>query len=147
MGKLPLPYRVADDAIQGNFDELAKHFPLSRKDIQLESPHNVGDAGEPAFLNSWINQDTTVWTALRFWKDPLDMVHIEGAIKNGSPIYSTIFVLPAGYRPALGHTFVITYNGVHGRVEVAPTGNVSVVDGGAVATLIFLSGISFRRAN
>ncbi|MGH9961575.1 MAG: hypothetical protein ACREBC_31365, partial [Pyrinomonadaceae bacterium] len=127
---LPLPYQIQDESVQGNFDELKKRFPLSRKDLKLETPHNVGDPGEPAFQNSWVNFDTANWQQLRFWRDPLDNVHVQGLIKSGF-LGTTVFVLPTGYRPAVAPPpFAVDTNTGFGRVDVAATGNVSPFSGG-----------------
>lgn len=142
---LPLPYQVQDPEVQGNFDELKKHFPISRKDVKLEDPHVVGDSGEPAFQNSWVNYDTATFQGARFWKDAFDIVHLEGLVKNGTGPPSTIFTLPAGYRPANGILFSTLSNSAVGRIDVAATGNVTFQLGSNV--WISLNGLSFRRAN
>lgn len=141
---LPLPFQVQDESAQGNFDEIKKRFPLSRKDLKLEDPHVVGDSGEPAFQNSWVNYDTATFHGARFWKDPLDIVHLEGLVKSGT-IGTTIFALPAGYRPSNGHLFIVNSNSAVGRVDVAPTGNVVATAGNNA--WVQLSGISFRRGS
>lgn len=143
---LPLPYRVVDpveaEPIQGNLDHLAKQFPLTRKAQSIEVPNQVGVGANPAFQNSWVNYDTTTFYGLRYWKDPMDIVHIEGLIKLGT-IGTTIFTLPAGYRPTNGHLFVVISNGAIGRVDIAPTGNVVATAGNN--TYLSLSGINFKQ--
>lgn len=143
---LPLPYTVQDEAIQGNFDAIKNEFPLSRKDLAVEPPHLVGDTGEPAFQNGWVNFDTTAWTAARFWKDPMGVVHLEGLIKSGTVGAGTpVFTLPVGYRPGSGVLFPTVSNAALGRVDVAPTGQVSVAIGNNA--YVSLSGISFKQEN
>jgi hypothetical protein len=139
---LPLPYVVDDEAAQGNFDSIKKLFPLSRKHMKLEEPNVVGATGQPAFQNSWVNFDTTTFHGLRFWRDPVGVVHLEGLIKSGV-VPSVVFTLPNGYLPINGHTFTVISNGAIGRVDVAPTGNVVVQAGNN--TYVALSGITFRQ--
>jgi hypothetical protein len=129
---LPLPYVLGDDQdpIQGNFDTVKKQFPLSRKHMKIETPHNVGDAGEPAFTNSWVNEDPTTLTRARFWKDPMGMVHVEGTIQSGT-IGLSAFTLPDGYLPAVGiPPAAAATNTGYGEVRVAPTGQVIPQSGG-----------------
>lgn len=141
---LPLPYTLGDDEdpIQGNFDSIRKQFPLSRKHMRIETPHVVGATGEPVFQNSWANYDTASFKEARFWKDPMGIVHLEGLVKNGT-IGTTIFTLPAGYRPSNGQLFVSISNGAIGRIDVAPTGNVVATTGNNA--WITLSGITFKQ--
>lgn len=127
---LPLPYVIAaDEEVQGNFDALKRAFPLSRKHMKIEAPHVVGDSGEPAFVNSWVNFDTTAYHGARFWKDPMGIVHVEGLVKSGT-VPATIFVLPAGYRPSRAHAWATTTSTGYGRVDVAATGDVVAQSGG-----------------
>ncbi len=137
---LPLPYHIKDptqgEDIQGNFDALAKQFPISRKDIKVETPHVVGGSGEPAFQNSWVNYDTSTFRGARFWKDAMGLVHLEGLVKNGAAAPSTIFTLPAGYRPGNALIAVTVANSVAvSRVDIAATGNVVWQGGGTNAYL------------
>jgi hypothetical protein len=142
---LVLPHTLEDDDLQGNFDEIKKHFPISRKDLQIETPHIVGVGSEPALLNSWVNYDPSAFQVARFWKDPLDIVHIEGLVKSGV-INLPIFILPSGYRPPLGLIFAVDSAAGAGqsRMDIAPTGNVVPVVG---ANGYFSINCMFRRAS
>jgi hypothetical protein len=62
-----------------------------------EAWHEIGAAGQPAFQNSWINEDPTGEVTAAFYKDPFGVVHLKGLVTGGSN--ATIFTLPAGYRP------------------------------------------------
>lgn len=149
---LPLPYKIVEppdpmegldaDAIQGNFEWIAQQFPLSRKSQSIETPAAVGGTGAPAFENSWVNFDVTTNQGLRFWKDPMGLVHIEGLVKSGT-IGATIFTLPAGYRPDKAHVFVVISNGAIGRCDVTATGQVVAMAGNN--TYFSLSGINFKQ--
>lgn len=58
--------------------------------------HLIGGSGEPAFQNSWVNAGGNN-TVLRFKKDILGFVHVEGRIKDGT-VGNIIFTLPSGYQ-------------------------------------------------
>lgn len=144
---LPLPYSLGDDEepVQANFKAIAQQFPLSRKSMAVESPHEVGTAGEPAFQGTWANFGST-WRGARFWKDPVGVVHLEGLVAGGATA-TTVFTLPAGYRPGMGVLFGSDMNAqVHARIDVESDGDV-IARFGAGGTNIYvsLSGISFRQ--
>lgn len=64
--------------------------------------HRVGDAGEPAYQNSWIPLGFP-GSNLRFRRDiSTNMIHFSGGIYKGTYTGATeeIFTLPLGYRPA-----------------------------------------------
>lgn len=144
---LPLPFVVKDEDVQGNFDEIKKQFPISRRNMAVEQPHVVGDIGEPAFQNGWSNYDTTAFRGARFWKDPMGIVHVEGLVKGGTAPGAgiTIFALPAGYRPGIGLIFAVDSNSAHGRADIAPTGEIVARIGNAA--YMSLNGISFKQEN
>lgn len=62
-----------------------------------EDWHYVGDTGEPAFENSWVN-NSAISANLAFRIRESDILDIQGAVKNGTD--NTVFTLPAGYRPS-----------------------------------------------
>jgi hypothetical protein len=139
---LPLPYIVEDEPTQGNFDFIKQQFPLSRKNLKVESPTGIGDTGAPVFQNSWVNYDTAAYQVARYWRDPVGIVHIEGLVKDGT-IATTIFALPAGYRPAKALIFAVDTNSGHGRLDVTAAGLVIATSGGN--TYYSLAGISFKQ--
>jgi hypothetical protein len=61
---------------------------------------------------------------------------------------NTIFVLPAGYRPAKRLVFSADHNGrVHARVDVLADGSVKWIGDAADApTSLSLSGVTFRAS-
>lgn len=142
---LPLPYTITDppngEAIQANFEAIKTTFPFSRKDMKLEPPHVVGATDEPVFQSTWVNFDITVYRGLRFWKDPVGMIHIEGVVKSGV-VPSTIFILPAGYRPGAALAFPAHTNTGYGQVDVSATGNVVAQTGG---TTLFGISVHFKQ--
>jgi hypothetical protein len=60
--------------------------------------HNVGDAGEPAFENGWVNYGAG-YNPARFGKDAAGRVWVQGLIKNGNS-GQVAFTLPEQYRPS-----------------------------------------------
>lgn len=85
--------------------------------------HYVGETGEPAFANSWVN-----YSALRtrFIKDASGVVHIEGLVKDGTVgSTNTVFTLPVGYRPTNGNLlFATDSNSAFGRLSVLTDGRL-----------------------
>lgn len=82
-----------------------------------------------------------------YWRDPLGIVHLEGAMKDGAA-GSVFATLPAGYRPRNDKAFPATYsNGatyLAGMIAIrSATGNCEW-HGGAAPVTAFLDGITFR---
>jgi hypothetical protein len=67
--------------------------------VPMDTWHSVGNSGEPAFTNGWVNYGG--YPALQFRKDPFGKVQLRGAVKNGT-LGTSIFTLPLGYRPPAG---------------------------------------------
>lgn len=82
----------------------------------------------PTLLNSWVNYGATAAT-VQYYKDPNQIVHIKGVVKDGTTTPGTnLFILPAGFRPLLNHTFAqVSYNGA-----AAGFAGVTVSQNGAV---------------
>jgi len=95
----------------------------------------------PAFMNGWINFDTTHNPA-GYFKDSLGIVHLRGLVKNGTN-NTTIFTLPVGYRPSNRELQAVQTNlNIIGRVDILADGQVTVVSGSNV--WVSLDGITFR---
>ncbi len=95
----------------------------------------------PAFQNGWVNFSTSYNTA-GYFKDSQGVVHLKGLVKSGKAS-TTIFTLPAGYRPAGRELHVVcTSPDVSGRVDVYTDGQVHM-NAGSVSW-ISLDGITFR---
>jgi len=104
----------------------------------------VGNAGAPAFQNSWTNFLLTT-SPLCFYKDPQGFVQIRGFIKDGT-IPAAVFTLPTGYRPPYDFFAPIFSSSgasqVLGYISISSsTGNVKV-EGGNNAQ-VSLDGIVF----
>jgi len=84
--------------------------------------HIVGDTGEPAFENSWVNYDTSVYGYTRFKKLSNGRVVISGLVKSG--VSTTIFTLPSGYTPAHQCWFAGNANAAFASMTVTSDGAV-----------------------
>lgn len=124
--------------------------------------HEIGATGEPAFqpcggpLYPWWNAATRPGTetanTAAFYRDPLGRVHLKGLV--GCDGGGTVFILPAGYRPAKTeqHATVRTASSAADalvRVEVLATGAVNAYPSTAVGGAVYVSldGVTFRAAN
>lgn len=63
-----------------------------------EGWHYVGEAGEPAFENGWVNVSGVGKLAFRVRES--GVVDIYGGVDSGTP-GAAIFTLPTGYRPSV----------------------------------------------
>lgn len=118
-----------------NFELASTQLPA------VESWKLVGNSGNAQFANSWVNFSGAD-AAAAYMKDPWGFVHLKGTVKLGV-LNTTIFVLPAGYRPQEYENFAVVCNSAFGIINVAPSGDVKQV-GGASNAYITLSGITFR---
>ncbi len=101
----------------------------------------VGQVGQPAFQNSWVNFGSN-WQDAGFTRDPFGWVHLRGRIKSGT-VGSAAFTLPPGYRISVSEDFAVISNGAVGRVEVLTDGTV-IPTTPSNNTYVSLSGIRFR---
>ena len=129
--------------LRSDVDELQR-LSASRWGSKRGSWHNVGDVGEPAFQNSWVNRGGTTRPA-RFRLDG-DVVRLEGAVSTGTN-GTTIFTLPAGYRPTAevvipirlndGGVEFVAYLFVQSSGAVSP--NAAGTSGGITAVDFFVT--------
>jgi len=111
--------------------------------IAMDQWHNVGNAGEPAFQNGWVNYSGTIGQQARFRKYPDGKVRLAGIIKTGAS--GTIaFTLPVGYRPTASEVFfILAWTGT-ATLTIAADGTVTLANrDGAVATQAIIDGIEF----
>jgi hypothetical protein len=115
---------------------------------QPELWHSVGASGEPVFLHGCQNAGLPNTPNVRFYKDQVEVVHLEGTYNGCSPEGAIAFQLPAGYRPrptlnfslpAFGEKGVVA---VHGGAPIIPATEAGAVD--CAVSLCVLDGISFR---
>lgn len=130
--------------VQGN--HLTGNATLSMQDNATGASKRVGgNVGyvppiiAPTLINGWVNFGGA-YQAAGYWKDSDGVVHLTGVVKSGSA-GTTIFVLPAGYRPAASELFTYVAGGALGYGEVQATGNV-VFSAGATSD-VSISGVSF----
>lgn len=95
----------------------------------------------PSFTNSWVNYATGGVPNAGYYRDAAGIVHIQGAIKNGT-LSASAFTLPAGYRPANLLQFIVVSSTAAAIVQIAATGTVTPTPG--VNSHFGLDGISFR---
>jgi hypothetical protein len=93
----------------------------------------------PTLLNGWTNVGTP-YATLRYFKDPLGIVHLQGFITGGTA-WSPVCTLPAGYRPATDQAPTQTLHSEGGttRVYVQGYGDVLIGVGGAINVGIVMS--------
>lgn len=95
----------------------------------------------PTLLNSWAEY-AGGFQAPGYYKDGFGIVRLTGVVKSGA-IGSTIFTLPAGYRPGSDMQFPVASNG-YGSCRVRPDGSVIAFAGST--TWYSLDGVAFRTA-
>lgn len=84
----------------------------------------IGSGGAPAFQNSWVNYDLTIYSSSGFYKDQFGIVWLRGVVKSGI-MGTAILTLPGGFRPHPQRVrFPSNNGGTLGVVEVHPNGNV-----------------------
>lgn len=125
--------------------DLADRNHLADAINQLNTRTTVFDSWTtPTFANSWVNYDAGTNAQAGYWKDFLGIVHLKGLVKDGSAVPTSVFTLPAGYRP-LGHeSFAVASSAGYGRIDVLSTGVVNIAVGSTTWTS--LSGITFRTS-
>jgi hypothetical protein len=109
----------------------------------LEAFHLVGQPGEPAFQNSWVNQDPTNFFPAGFAKDAFGVVHLRGLVNAGTS--SAIFQLPVGYRPGKNMYFPASQaSGDYAELAISFSGLVSRNSFTAPSGAFYLDGTTFR---
>lgn len=100
LSPVPSAANAQNAANADNASLLDNQPPSAFAPSAVEPFHNVGDPGEPEFLDGWFNSEEGAARA-GFYKDPWGVVHLKGNVQRasaGGP--SVIFILPEGYRPA-----------------------------------------------
>ena len=101
-----------------------------------EAWHYVGAASEPAFQNSWDNEGGGL-TALAFRIRESGIVDIQGVVSGGTA-NTTIFTLPAGYRPNVQVYVPVNESLISptaSRLEITSSGNVRATPGTGVVVI------------
>jgi len=84
---------------------------------------NIGESGEPAFENKWVNNGDG-FVAARFKKVNGEII-VQGVVKDGDA-GTVIFTLPEGYRPDSKIKFDNATVGSDGAVTHTGDGNTEV---------------------
>jgi hypothetical protein len=108
--------------------------------------HVIGQAGEPAFQNNWINYNAVNYPPCAFRKLSTGMVALSGLLSQtgwvAGPTSGTIvFTLPVGYRPVQYLHIGTVANDNMGSVRVDTGGGVQV--GYVTAGWVALDGVQF----
>jgi len=107
----------------------------------LEAVKVIGSGnGQPAFQNSWVAFGTSD-AIPGFYKDAWGNVYLQGTLKSGT-VGTTMFTLPAGYRPQRIVIFPVASNAAFGVCVVNVDG--TVVASAGSNTYFSLAGIVFR---
>ena len=113
-----------------------------------ESWHAVGGPGEPSFQHGCHNAGLPDTASVRFYKDQIGIVHLEGVYNGCSADGVTAFQLPPGFRPLPNLNFSVPEFGEEGVIVVygsAP--DMPATEFGSVkcpVALCILDGITFR---
>jgi hypothetical protein len=86
--------------------------------------HEVGDTGEPAFVNNWGNVGAP-YTAVAYRITADGWVYLRGRATGGA-IDTVMFTLPATYRPSATMVFAIASDSAC-YLQVAANGQVKVI--------------------
>lgn len=95
----------------------------------------------PTLLNSWTNYNST-YSPAGYFKDKNGIVYIRGLVKGGT-LATTVFTLPAGYRPQYSMILSQACSTGFCRVDVRSDGSVMITANGSTS-YTSLEGISFR---
>lgn len=138
--------RTGDLTVDHNFLLLTQAVTAAPEPV-----HYIGNTGEPAFENSWVNNDagtpgSGTGRYAYFYKDH-GRVYLGGVIKSGAS-GTTAFTLPPGHFPhASGVLIQLATNASGGTAAIAvtPAGAVQPLNmtGTAVTTFVFLE-VDFR---
>lgn len=92
------------------------------------------------YTNSWVSYGSP-WSAARYMKDDLGVVHLDGLIASGT-IGTSAFTLPAGFRPAYQQIYTALCNpNAIGRLDILTNGQVQPAAGSNV--FFSLAGVTF----
>jgi hypothetical protein len=108
-----------------------------------EATRLVGEPGNPAFEDGYTNFGQGAPAG--FFKDQFGIVHLQGDV-NPPNFASTIFTLPAGYRPnqlgATGPMFLVRADATVGVIDVRYDGKVRVLS--SFDNHVSINGVTFR---
>ncbi len=139
---------AADATDAANAAALGGRSPGSFASSASEPWRIVGTPGQPQFENNWA--DYAGIPTVRFYKDPLGIVHLGGAmIANNAGTVPKAFTLPPGYRPLEGFGWSVPVLKIGPgteteRIDVGDGGGVNGVCSPQAGCAVLLDGVSFR---
>jgi hypothetical protein len=137
---------VSDGMVAGGISGLKVSGPLTNATIDAAKVTNlyaVEPTTSPALLNDWVNYAPTS-APFGYFKDPFGIVHLRGTVKEMTSAYSSIFVLPAGYRPLKNLYFPTTCGTSASLFYVGSDGTLSTDASCPATTFLIFEGATFR---
>lgn len=131
-------HRVLESIFRTIFDTLAQMQHTIAKVINANTAQPTWVA--PSLTNSWVWFGSVSYEPA-YSKDEQGLVRLRGMVKNGSAIPTSVFTLPAGYRPTSEVRFAVASNGAFGLVRIGTDGTVNADVGST--TSLSLEGVSF----
>lgn len=92
-----------------------------------------------ALAGVWVNSPGGAPAS--YYIDQLGIVHLAGLVAGGA-LLSTIFTMPAGYRPQYREVFSVVGNNAFARVDVNTDGQIFFMVGNSA--FLQLSGITYK---
>lgn len=131
------------DLTDGVQEAITRVSVLEQKKAEKD---NVPVLFSPTLLNSWVNYGST-FAPVAYYKDSYGIVHMQGLLKDGG-VYTAgtiLFTLPVGFKPAQEQIFVVNgpSSNQFARLNITPTGNVTLQTTLSASGWLSLSGISF----
>ncbi len=117
------------DLFDPNLIDRVSNYVKGQLSSTLEAPREVGSPGQPPFIFGWQHQPG--FEKVSFYKDFQATVILQGKAFRNFGTNNTIFILPAGYRPANTRLFTTTGETIFGtqvliRITISSTGSVVV---------------------
>jgi hypothetical protein len=133
-------------------NKLSPNVTASTNTVSAAGVQNAGEGNlgldipstSLSLLASWVEYDAS-WLPAQYHKDAAGVVHVIGAIKNGTVTAGTVIAtLPAGFRPAeVAGPFLTYSDGGTVSFYVATNGDITA-QSALNATRTSLAGITFR---
>lgn len=96
----------------------------------------------PTMTNGWVTYDGT-YNPPGYMKDSLGFVHLRGLIKNGTD-GTSMFTLPAGYRPEYRELLAGASEDHYGRIDVTTAGQVIPSATTTAPGWVCIDGLTFK---
>jgi hypothetical protein len=100
------------------------------RSVLAEAPRSIGDPGQPAFENGWVNFGAGAIPA-SFYLTADGHVHIQGLVATGT-VATNVFTLPVGYRPGATFNLITMTNPgavAAARIQIKTDGSVVAAEG------------------